>query len=168
MRILGIDPGLNITGYGLIETKDNNEIVLIEAGVIRPSRKNSLPQRLLHIYSEITKLIEEHKPEVLVLEKTFSHYKYPATAISISYVRGLVCLISGQMNIPLYDYSATRIKKALTGKGHASKEQVKKMIFNFLNIKGSSRYVDITDALALAMGHFRLKSSRALIDKVKK
>ncbi len=159
MRILGIDPGLNITGYGIINTRSNNEFALIEAGIIKTSRRDLLPRRLYHIYSEILSLINKYKPQVLALEKTFSHYKYPAVVIPISYVRGLACLLCGQKNITLYEYSATRIKKALTGKGHASKEQVQKMVFNLLDLKTSFSYVDATDALALAIAHSRLQSS---------
>ncbi len=159
MHILGIDPGLNITGYGIIKTFGNNEFALIKAGIIKTSHRDLLPRRLYHIYSEILRLINKHKPQVLSLEKTFSHYKYPAAVIPISYVRGLVCLLCGQKNITLYEYSATRIKKAITGKGHAPKEQVQKMIFNLLNLKSSFSYVDATDALALAIGHCRLQSS---------
>jgi crossover junction endodeoxyribonuclease RuvC len=159
MRILGIDPGINITGYGLVDTPDSDEFALIEAGVIKTSPKQLLPRRLLRIYNEISNLINEYKPQALVLEKTFSHYKYPATVITISYARGMACLISAEKNTPLYEYSATRIKKVLTGKGHASKEQVQKMIFHLFNIKSSSAYADATDALALAIGHCRLKKS---------
>jgi crossover junction endodeoxyribonuclease RuvC len=164
MRILGIDPGLNITGYGLIETQTDKEFVLIEAGVIKTSRKSPLPKRLYYIYSEVLRLINEYRPQALVLEKTFSHYKYPTAVIPISYIRGLICLLCGQKNITLYNYSATRIKKTLTGKGHASKAQVQRMIFNFLNIKSSLKYVDATDALALAIGHCRMHSSTCVED----
>lgn len=159
MRIVGIDPGLNITGYGLIEVDAEGEIALIEAGVIKSSYKYPLQNRLCHIYDEISKLISEYKPHSIVLEKTFSHYKYPATVISISYARGLICLLSGQKDIALYEYSATRIKKALTGNGHASKEQVQRMVFNLLKVGNFHCYLDATDALALAIGHYRLEGA---------
>lgn len=157
MRILGIDPGLNITGYGLIELVSDGNWALLEAGVVKSSYKYPLQSRLCHIYNEISKLIAEYKPHSIVLEKTFSHYKYPATVMSISYARGLICLLCGQEDIALYEYSATRIKKALTGNGHASKEQVQRMVFNFLKLENFHCYVDATDALALAIGHYRLE-----------
>jgi len=163
MYILGIDPALNVTGYGLIKAADNDELVLVEAGVVKSSRKHSLPQRLYCIYSEILNLIDKYKPEILVLEKVFSHYKYPATVISISYARGLICLLCGQKNIEFYEYSATRVKKALTGCGHAPKEQMRKTIFNTLNLKSSFSYLDATDALALAVAHYRLNRTGACI-----
>lgn len=162
MRILGIDPGLNITGYGLIEVTDSGKFALIEAGVVKSSYKYPLQNRLCHIYDEVSNLIAEYKPQSIVLEKTFSHYKYPATVISISYARGLICLLCGQKDIALYEYSATRIKKAVTGNGHASKEQVQRMVFNFLNVGSPRCYADATDALALAMGHYRLQGVASL------
>ncbi|MFH1856035.1 MAG: crossover junction endodeoxyribonuclease RuvC [Candidatus Omnitrophota bacterium] len=165
MRILGIDPGLNVTGYGLIET-DNNSYSLLEAGVIKSPYKYSLPRRLSHIHNELSNLINEYKPQSLVLEKIFSHYKFPATVISIAYARGVACLLCGLNDIPLHEYAATRIKKALTGKGHASKEQVKRLVFYMLNINNTDCYADATDALALAIGHCRLSNTVLSICKM--
>lgn len=156
MRILGIDPGLNITGYGVVDAQNKNEIVLIEAGVVRTSQNDTLPQRLLQIYSQVLEIMEEFKPQALILENLYSHYKYPAKVIPLAHVRGIMCLLCGQKNIPLYNYSATRVKKALIGKGRATKEQIKKMVAKSFNVSDSVKYADATDALALVLVHCRL------------
>lgn len=156
MRLLGIDPGLYITGYGIVNAQNKSEIVLVEAGVIKTSKNDILPQRLLQIYSQVLEIIEEFKPQALILENLYSHYKYPAAVIPLAYVRGVICLLCGQKNIPLYNYSATRMKKALIGKGRATKEQIKKMVAKFFNVSDSIKYADATDALALVLVHCRL------------
>lgn len=152
MRIIGVDPGLNITGFGLIE--DNNEVLkIINAGFIKTSSRELMQKRLDKIYSGILKIILEYKPEILVLEKIFSHYKHPATAISLGYARGAVCLAAGRTGIPIKDFSAKRVKKAVTGSGSASKHQVQKMIQHLFNLKEPTRYYDTSDALALALSY---------------
>lgn len=152
MRILGVDPALETTGYGVIETEDN-KLRLIEAGIIKTSRKDSLPKRLEKIYKQITDLILETKPDILVLEKLYAHYRHPITSYILGQARGVICLASAKTNIPLVEYAATRIKKALLGRGLASKYQVQRMVANLLNLKRLPRYTDVTDALALAIAH---------------
>ncbi|MFA4888321.1 MAG: crossover junction endodeoxyribonuclease RuvC [Candidatus Omnitrophota bacterium] len=152
MIILGIDPALSITGYGAIQAV-NAHLVLIEAGIIKTSAKDILPKRLDKIYSAIIKLISETKPDVLVLEKLFAHYRHPVTAFLLGQARGVICLACAAKNIPLVEYAATRVKKAIVGKGHASKMQVQRMIVNTLNLEIIPKYTDVTDALALAVAH---------------
>jgi crossover junction endodeoxyribonuclease RuvC len=152
MRILGIDPGLRITGYGLIEAEKRN-FKLIEAGVIKTSPKEGIEERLFKIYANLADLADEYKPSVLVLEKLYSHYKHPTTALLMGHARGIACMVCGQKNVKLVSYPSTRIKKAVVGKGHASKEQIGSMIMNLLNIKSSPEYNDVTDALAMAVSH---------------
>ena len=152
MRILGIDPGLGITGYGLIEAEKRN-FKLIEAGVIKTSPKEGIEERLFKIYANLADLTDEYKPSVLVLEKLYSHYKHPTTALLMGHARGIACLVCGQKNVRLVSYPSTRIKKAVAGKGHASKKQISGMIINLLNIKNSPKYNDVTDALAVAVSH---------------
>lgn len=151
MRILGIDPGLIRTGYGLVEATKTGRIKLIEAGVIRTSSTDGISTRVSDIFKNLTDIIAEHKPGVLVLEKIYSHYKHPATAILMGHARGIACLASGLNDIRLVNYPSTRIKKALTGNGRASKNQVQKMIKALLGLKGLPEPVDITDALAMAV-----------------
>ena len=152
MRILGIDPGLGITGYGVIELSDK-DLSIIEAGVIRSSAKNKIEKRLLDVYKKIRSLIKDTKPHVAVLEELYSHYKHPRTSILMGHVRGVICLAVEEQKIQLVNYSSTRVKKAITGRGHASKQQIQRMITSLLNLKTVPESVDVTDALALAVAH---------------
>jgi len=152
MKILGIDPGLITTGYGLIDA-DNDRIKLVEAGVIRTSSKSKIQDRVNRVYGGLKELINQQIPDVLVLEKLYSHYKHPTTAILMGHVRGVVCLLCGEKKIPLINYPSTRIKKAVMGRGHASKGQIQGMIQHFLSLKTLPEPNDVADALAIAISH---------------
>lgn len=152
MRILGVDPGLEITGYGVVEV-EGRRIKLIEAGVIRTSPKDQLQDRLAEIYDGLIDVIKETVPQIGVIEKLYSHYKHPATSILMGHVRGVVYLAIRKSNLSLYELPAKTVKKSLTGNGNASKEQVAKMVQAYLNLKKPPEPVDISDALALAMSH---------------
>jgi len=150
MRILGIDPGLNATGYGIIEEKG---FKLIEAGVIRTGSNTPIQDRITKIFDEITGIIRDHKPSVLVLEKIYSHYKHPTTAILMAHARAMACLICGKLDVKLINYPSTKIKKAITGNGHASKLQVQRMVQAILRLKEPPEPVDVSDALAMAIAY---------------
>ncbi len=152
MRILGIDPGLGITGYGSIEVS-GRETKIIEAGVIRSNAKQRIEMRLSEIYKKITSLIKDTTPDVVVLEEIYSHYKHPRTSILMGHARGAICLAVAIENIKLVNYASTRIKKAITGRGHASKQQIQRTVSSLLNLKKLPEPVDVTDALALALAH---------------
>ncbi|MCX5707343.1 MAG: crossover junction endodeoxyribonuclease RuvC [Candidatus Omnitrophica bacterium] len=152
MRILGIDPALTITGYGVIEAK-NNKMFLIEAGIINTSSKDPTPKRLDKIYRGIIKLISDTKPDWLVLEKLYAHYRHPTTAYILGQARGVICLACATKNIHLAEYAATRVKKAVVGQGLASKLQVQRMVASLLSLNTLPKYMDVTDALALAIAH---------------
>jgi crossover junction endodeoxyribonuclease RuvC len=152
MVILGIDPALTITGYGVIEA-GKGKVSLLEAGIISTSAKESLPRRLDKIYRSVIKLISDTHPEILVLEKLYSHYRHPTTAYLLGEARGVICLASATKNIALAEYAATRVKKAIVGKGLASKLQVQRMVSSILKLDTLPRYMDVTDALALAIAH---------------
>ena len=156
MRILGIDPGLSITGYGLIET-NRRKFRLIEAGLIRTSPKQKIQERLFKIHRNLIEIIDEYRPSVLVLEKLYSHYRHPTTALLMGHARGIICLASSQKGVPLVSYPATRIKKAVVGRGHASKEQIGGMVKSLLGLKSMPQSSDITDALAVAISHAYIK-----------
>jgi crossover junction endodeoxyribonuclease RuvC len=160
MKILGIDPGLNITGYGLIEVHPQSKIKVIEAGVIRTSAKISISERLKKIYNSMRAIVQEFKPEILVLEKLYSHHKHPTTSILMSHARGVICLLCGVNNIKLINYPSTRIKKAIAGNGHASKLQIQKMVTELLHLKKLPQPVDVTDALALALSFVYIELRR--------
>lgn len=157
MRILGVDPGLEITGYGVIEAS-GRQIKLKEAGAIKTSHKQKLQDRLIEIYDDLTEVIKETLPQIAVIEKLYSHYKHPVTSILMGHVRGVVYLAIRKSNLLLYELPAKTVKKSLTGNGNASKEQVAKMVQAYLNLKRQPEPVDIGDALALAISHaFTLK-----------
>lgn len=148
MRILGIDPGLGTTGYGII---DSSGFKVIEAGVIRTRTGTPIQERITKIFDEIGDIVAEHCPGVLVLEKIYSHYKHPATAILMGHARAMACLICGKFDIKLISYPSTRIKKVVTGNGHASKIQVQRMVRELLKLKAMPEPVDVSDALAMAI-----------------
>lgn len=162
MRILGIDPGLNITGYGIIEDKT---FKLVEAGIIKTRSNTPIQERISKIFDEISALIEEHKPGVLVLEKIYSHYKHPTTAILMGHARAMACLVCGKFDVQLVNYPSTRIKKVITGNGHASKAQVQRMVQNILKLKNPPEPVDVSDALAIAMSYCYIEKLQGLVSK---
>ncbi|MGB2601628.1 MAG: crossover junction endodeoxyribonuclease RuvC [Candidatus Omnitrophota bacterium] len=151
MRILGVDPGLNRTGYGLIKVSGPERMKLLEAGVIRTSAEAGISQRLAEIYRNITDVIREHKPDVLILEKLYAHYKHPTTALLMGHARGVICLACGMENVRLVSYAATRIKKAVTGNGRAGKHQVQDMVKSILTLNTAPEPFDVSDALAIAI-----------------
>ncbi len=151
MRILGIDPGLNITGYGLIEV--SIKVVLIEAGVIKTSSALNLSQRLNKIHKGLASLIKEHKPNCMVLEKLYTHYRHPVTATLLGHARGVISLLAAQFKLDFFEYPPKRIRQAILGNGNASKLQVQRMVESFFKLKENSLGLDISDALALALAH---------------
>ena len=152
MLILGVDPALTITGYGVIFAQDN-KFSLIEAGIISTEAKEDINRRLEKIYSGIINLITDTNPDVLVLEKIYAHYRHPTTSYILGQARGVICLASATKNIPLVEYAATRVKKAVVGQGLASKLQVQRMVAGILKLNSLPKYTDVTDALALAIAH---------------
>jgi crossover junction endodeoxyribonuclease RuvC len=153
MRILGIDPGLNITGYGLIETGPRG-LVFKGAGYIKTRLKDGLPLRLAQIHDGLSRICQSHKPQALVLEKLYAHYRHPLTASLLGHARGVICMLAEEKKIPFFEYAATRVKKSVAGNGHASKLQIQKLIEHVLGINREALGpVDTTDAIALAMTH---------------
>jgi crossover junction endodeoxyribonuclease RuvC len=152
MRILGVDPGLNITGYGLINSQ-HGSLRLIEAGIIRTKASDDISRRLNKIYQGMLKLVKERRPEVLVLEKLYAHWRHPTTAYILGQARGVICLVCAQMNIELSEYGATRINKAIIGRGNAAKHQIQMMVASVLGISSLIEPPDVADALALAIAH---------------
>ena len=151
MRILGVDPGLNTTGYGVIRYEDK-KVTLLEAGIIQPKRTDLLQHRLQKIYQGLEEVIKQYQPDVLVLEKLYSHYRHPATVSVLGHVRGVICFLCAQKNIELREHSPKRIRKSVTGTGNASKQQTQRMIAHLLNIQTDRLSLDASDALALAIG----------------
>lgn len=156
MKILGVDPGLQITGYGVIELGPGpaqKSIKLVEAGVIRTSAASRIADRLERIYSGLLEVAKELRPDVMVIEKLYAHYQHPTTAILMGHARGVVCLLSGCEKIPIVNIAATHVKKALTGHGHAGKHQIQRMVQSYLGLKRMPEPPDVADALAIAIAH---------------
>jgi crossover junction endodeoxyribonuclease RuvC len=159
MRILGVDPGLNITGYGIIE-ENGDAITVHEAGVVRTSDKDSLEKRLLDIGRDIETMVEQFRPDAVAIEELYSHYKHPRTAIIMGHARGIVYLKAAQAGIEVFSYPSTKVKNSLTGNGRASKRQVQQMICQTLGLAKVPEPPDVADALAVALCHLQIIGHR--------
>ena len=158
MIILGIDPGTNATGYGIIKYQ-NNTFTKIASGIIKLSSSNPIPVRLRIIYDSLDKLIKTYKPDEFAIETAF-YGKNVQSAMKIGYARGVSILAAVHNNIPTSEYSPREVKKSVVGKGSATKEQVSYMIKTLLVINNENMKTDETDALAIALCHaFRMKTS---------
>jgi len=155
--ILGIDPGLNTTGYGIIEKSPESAPVLVEAGTIRSSAKLPLPDRLCELYDGITEVLDSAGPDLVGLEEIYSHYRHPATAIVMAHARGVLLLAAQQKGVKVRSLPATRIKKIVTGNGRASKEQVNGMVRHLLEIRDEVKPLDVSDALAAAIAALEME-----------
>jgi crossover junction endodeoxyribonuclease RuvC len=155
-RILGIDPGLNITGYGVLEVETKG-LKLCEAGVIRGGDRGEVAPRVLKIHQGVADVIAAFRPAALAVEQLYSHYARPRTAILMGHARGVICLAGAEAGIPVIHYSATQVKKILTGSGRASKAQVQRAIQRELGLAQPPEPADVADALAIALCHCYLK-----------
>lgn len=163
MRIIGIDPGLVTTGYGIIE-KQQSALRFVDAGVIRTHARDSIDARLLKIHKEINEILSRFSLDAAILEKLYAHYKHPLTACLLGHARGAISLCCAQNKIPLIEYGATRVKKAIVGSGHASKLQIQHMVITMLGLKKTVAIPeDVTDALALAIAHSHISQTERAV-----
>ncbi|MGH7727379.1 MAG: crossover junction endodeoxyribonuclease RuvC [Vulcanimicrobiaceae bacterium] len=159
MRILGIDPGLRITGYGAIAI-DGERARLIEAGILVPDERAPLERRLGTLYAEARALIGTLEPEIVVIEQLWSSYRHPATAVLMGHARGVLCLAAHEGGVAVRDLGHALVKRALTGSGAARKEQVKRMVMLRLGLQVAPQPDDVSDALALALAFANVESGR--------
>jgi crossover junction endodeoxyribonuclease RuvC len=159
MRILGIDPGLVATGYGVI-TADGDRMECLAAGVIRPD-STALDARLLQIHTALTGLLHEFIPDAIALEDLFTVYNHPKTAVLMGHARGVICLAAAQRAVPVINIAPTEVKRAVTGHGRASKEQVQRMVQGLLRLPTLPTPDHLSDALALAICHATRERSPA-------
>lgn len=152
MKIIGIDPGINTCGYGILQ-KGGREIKLLEGGTIKTRAKDSMEKKLLTIYNNLNEILEEFDPSVMAIEDLYSHYKMPKTSIIMGHARGVIFLAAAMRDIPVESYSATNIKKSLTGFGRASKEQMQMAIKTRMGLSQVPKPHDVADALATALCH---------------
>jgi crossover junction endodeoxyribonuclease RuvC len=149
--ILGIDPGLNITGYGVIDVS-SGKVRLLEAGVVRSFAKG-YANKVKEIYEGVREVIEMFSPGVMALEELYSHYDRPKTAILMGHARGCICLAAAQSGMEVVSYEATKVKKILTGSGRATKDQMQRAIKLELGFAEEPNPPDVADAIALALCH---------------
>lgn len=151
MKILGIDPGTGIVGFGVIETTGRKN-TLVDAGVIRTPANQPLPERLLTIYNELEGLILELRPDEMAVEQLFFAQNV-TTAMSVSHARGVILLLGKKHNLKIGEYTPLQIKQALTGYGRADKKQMQEMVRVLLGLKLAPKPDDCADALAAAICH---------------
>lgn len=159
-RVLGIDPGLNITGYAVIERAEG-KLKLIEAGVVRGKSRGDMPARLKEVFDGVSDVIESLKPTDLAIEELYSHYERPKTAILMGHARGVICLAAEQAGLSIRSYAATQIKLLLTGNGRAPKSQVQRAICREFGLAAPPEPPDVADAMAIALCHHYLSRQPA-------
>jgi crossover junction endodeoxyribonuclease RuvC len=154
-RILGVDPGLRITGYGVLEVAPQRPRVC-EAGIVRPADDHAtdLASRLHSVYKGIVEVVQQYRPEVMVVEQLYSHYEHPRTAILMAHARGAILLAAAENGVSIVSYAPTRIKKTITGHGRATKDQVQRTIQRELGLATLPDPPDVADALAVALCHY--------------
>ncbi|UCD17043.1 MAG: crossover junction endodeoxyribonuclease RuvC [Candidatus Zixiibacteriota bacterium] len=152
MIIVGIDPGLHVTGYSILKS-DGRATRVLEAGIIKTDAKGSFEEKLNEIFSETGNIIAQFRPNYIAIEELYSHYVHPKTAIIMGHARGVIFVQAARSGIPVVSYAATRIKKSLTGNGRATKQQMQRMIKSTLKLRDDLFSPDTADALAVALCH---------------
>ena len=159
--ILGIDPGLQRTGYAVLSPgRREGDLRVIEAGVIRLPRERSLAERLVELECSLQALLDGHRPATLVCEELYAHYKHPRTAILMGHARGVILLAAARAGLEVIPVSATNVKKLLTGSGHASKRQIQLAVTATLKLPVVPEPNDVADALAIALCGLRLRTAQ--------
>ena len=158
-RILGLDPGLQVTGYAVLEGRAGTPHVC-EAGVVRSSEgrdATDMAQRVRHLYDGIVEVLEQYRPTIMAVEQLFAHYQHPRTAILMGHARGVLLLAGAQHNLQVISYPATRVKKTITGHGRAAKEEMQRAMQRELSLTALPEPPDVADALAVALCHYHLQ-----------
>ena len=150
MRILGIDPGLQLTGYGVVDYQLMHP-KMIDGGVIRLKPRTSIAQRLVELEKELDGIFAEYHPEICGVEQLYSHYAHPRTAILMGHARGVIMLVAQRHGAQIEEFAANRVKQAITGNGHASKLQMQRAIQGIWGLKKPPSPPDVADALAIAL-----------------
>ncbi len=151
-RILGVDPGLRVTGYGVVELQAGRAR-LVEAGIIAPRTRGTLEERLRELHSGLTAVVTAHRPAIMVVEELYTTYKNPRTAIMMGHARGVLCLAGAQHGVAVHTLAHSLVKRALVGSGAARKEQVNRMVTQLLGLRKRPQPNDVSDALALALAY---------------
>ncbi len=149
MKIIGIDPGLQCTGFGIVESS-NNKLEVVDFGIIKTNSKDSLSKRLKTIYIDVKEIIESYKPSIMSIEEVF-YGKNVKSALLLGHARSVPMVVSANYDMPLYEFSSRRIKQSITGNGNATKEQVQYMVQKILLMNNLPEPLDASDALAAAI-----------------
>ncbi len=158
MKILGIDPGLQKTGWGIIEQVDNR-LSFITCGLIKTDPAGSLAERLCHIHNEMTKVVEDFRPDEAAIEETFMNNN-AASALKLGCARGAAMVVPAKAGISVHEYPANLIKKSIVGNGHATKDQMEMMVRMLIPMAGKTLGADEADAIAIAICHAHHAASR--------
>jgi len=162
MKVIGVDPGLQVSGYAVVE-QNRDEVKIIDAGVIRADTRLALGKRLRQIYQDILAILQENQPELMAVEELYAHYKHPRTAILMGHARGMFLLAAAEQGVEVLDFAATRVKKSITGQGRASKEQIQRAVTSQLRLARIPRPADLADALAIALCCLNEKNREAIV-----
>jgi crossover junction endodeoxyribonuclease RuvC len=162
MLVLGLDPGLATTGYGLIEG-DGRELRHIAHGVIRTAAKEAMAQRLIDLHQKLGELIGQFRPDAAVVEDLFFATN-ARTAMSVGQARGVLLLTLAQAGLPVFEYTPLQVKQAVTGYGQADKNQVQQMVRMLLHLEELPRPDDAADALAVSICHHHSAKMQSLLD----
>ncbi|MDB5027582.1 MAG: ruvC [Candidatus Eremiobacteraeota bacterium] len=158
-RILGVDPGLRTTGYGIVEVRDG-ALRLIEGGVLQPDPKTPLESRLVQLHDAMVEVVRATRPDCMVIEELWTAYEHPQTAVLMGHARGVLVLAAGSNGVPVHNLAHASVKRALAGNGAATKAQVKGMVVRLLGLAAPPRPDDVSDALALAIAFSNVEAQR--------
>lgn len=159
-RILGVDPGLRTTGYGVIECR-GDRFVLVEGGVLEPRTDLPLEQRLAQLHGAMQEVVQATQPECMVVEELWTSYKNPSTAVLMGHARGVIALVAGTHGVALHHLAHSLVKRALVGSGAAQKTQVNGVVMRLLGLAIAPKPNDVSDALALAIAFANIDAQRA-------
>ena len=153
VRLLGLDPGTRLTGYGVIDHDPRRPVVpgLVDGGVIRLDEKRPVGARLVQLEEELDGVLKEFRPKAVAVEEVYSHYAHPKTAVIMAHARGVMLLCCWRRNLPVFELPANRVKQSLTGFGHADKRQMQRSVQSLWNLAELPEPPDVADALAVAL-----------------
>lgn len=162
MRVLGVDPGTSVTGFGVVMTAPGCTGRLVECGVLRPRAADTLPLRLKIIHEGVRELLERHRPDVVAVEGVFYGANVRSTVV-LAHARGVILLAAAEAGLPVVEYSPAMIKKAVTGRGAALKPQVGFMVARLLQLAEAPHPADAADGVAVALTHLLLARRPGLV-----
>jgi crossover junction endodeoxyribonuclease RuvC len=160
MRVLGIDCGSELTGYGVVEQNPAGELLVVASGVIRLSLKDRLPKRLRQVFRELSETIEKYRPDMAAIEDIF-YAANAKSALKLGHVRGVAMLAAATFDLEVAEYAPLAIKSAVVGYGKAEKSQVQEMVMRLLKLPARPEPPDIADALAIAICHLHTSATLA-------